>query len=55
MALMCHATASLGLARGGVRFAWIKASEGTTGRDAEFAVHADGAAAAGVAWGPYHF
>lgn len=39
----------------GVRFAWIKASEGGDGRDSLFRRNWDGAAAAGVPRGAYHF
>jgi len=36
-------------------FAWIKASEGTTWTDTKYAENVRGAAAAGIAWGPYHY
>ena len=39
----------------GVRFAFIKSSEGETLKDLRFAANAAAAAAAGIAWGPYHF
>lgn len=43
------------MAARGMRFAWIKASEGTNWADPAFAANAIGAAAAGLLWGPYHF
>ncbi len=39
----------------GVRFAFIKSTEGETLQDSRFAANAAAAAAADVAWGPYHF
>lgn len=39
----------------GVRFAWIKASEGSGVRDTRFVQNARNARAAGVLWGPYVF
>lgn len=43
------------VARQGARFAWIKATEGSTWTDPRFAENAAGAAAAGLLWGPYHY
>lgn len=37
------------------RFAWIKATEGADWTDPNFDANRAGAAAAGLAWGPYHF
>ena len=39
----------------GVAFVYLKASEGATVRNAYFEQHRDGARAAGVLWGAYHF
>lgn len=39
----------------GVNFAWVKATEGSDRIDPMFALHHDGARAAGVAIGAYHF
>ncbi len=39
----------------GIRFAFIKSSEGETLQDSRFSTNAAAAAAAGIAWGPYHF
>ena len=43
------------VARSGVKFAWIKATEGGDRADARFQANWDGAKAAGVAHGAYHF
>jgi lysozyme len=43
------------VARDGVAGAWIKASEGGDRQDERFAANRDGARAAGLAWGAYHF
>jgi lysozyme len=39
----------------GIDFAYIKATESTTLKDHMFEQHVNGAKAAGVPWGPYHF
>jgi lysozyme len=39
----------------GVDFVYLKASEGATVRNAYFEQHRDGASAAGLLWGAYHF
>ena len=39
----------------GVRYAWIKASEGNTGRDPAYRKHLEAASLAGVWCGAYHF
>lgn len=39
----------------GAVFAWIKASEGTTWQDPNYRENAEGAGAAGLVWGPYHY
>ena len=43
------------LARQGVRFAWIKATEGMTYTDERFRENRESAEKAGVVWGAYHF
>ena len=43
------------LARQGVRFAMIKATEGMTYTDERFRENRDGAGKAGIVWGAYHF
>lgn len=43
------------VAAAGIRFAFIKASEGSGWRDPRYAANAAGAAAAGVLFGPYHY
>lgn len=44
-----------GLARAGLQFVWIKASEGTTWRSPSYARQRDGAVAAGLLHGAYHY
>lgn len=43
------------VARDNVKFAWIKATEGEDWTDPDFERNRQGAAAAGIPWGAYHF
>lgn len=43
------------VAAAGIRFAWIKASQGTNRIDPQFKAYREGAAANGIRWGAYHF
>lgn len=43
------------VAKGGIRFAFIKATEGVNGSDVQFKANHDGAKAAGIPFGAYHF